>query len=80
MFHPDDNDGALALFDGPLLGWTAPPRVVNQHIQAALSAAVRLANQALDQPSEAAIMQIFQNIMDRTVFEKDGHDGTTPLH
>lgn len=76
MFHHDDNDEALALFDGPPLGWMAPPRVVSQHVQAALAAAVRLANQELNQPSEAAVMQIFQTMMDRTVFEQNGHDIT----
>lgn len=76
MFHPDDNDEALALFGGPPSGWTAPPRVVNQHVQAALATAVRLANNELNQPSEAAIMQIFQMMMDRTAFGKDNHDVT----
>lgn len=76
MFHPDENDEALALFDSPPSGWTAPPRVVNQHVQAALATAVRLANHGLNQPSEAAIMQIFQTMMDRTAFGKDNHDVT----
>lgn len=77
MFHTDDNDEALALFDGPPPGWTAPLRVVNQHVQAALAAAVRLANHELNQPSEAAIMQIFQAMMDRTTFGKTGNDVTS---
>lgn len=81
MFHPDDNDEALALFDGPPAAWIAPPRVVNQHVAAALAAAVRLANQELNQPSEAAIMRIFQTMMDRTACGENGHDITpSSLH
>ncbi|PWF23212.1 hypothetical protein [Corticimicrobacter populi] len=77
MFHQDDNDEAFAPCDAPFPGWTAPQYVVTQHVEAALTAAVRLAGKVLEQPSEAAIMQIFQTMMDRTAFGKHTYDDTS---
>lgn len=74
MFHHDDNDEALGPLDTPFPGWAAAPHVVSQHIEAALTESVRLAVKVLEQPSEAAIMQIFQTMMDRTVFDNGVHD------
>lgn len=75
MYNADDNDELHALFDGPSPGWTAPQHVVVQHVEAALIEAARLANRVFDTPSEGAIIQIFQTMMDRTVLQANapGH-------
>ncbi len=76
MFHHDDNDKAFAPLDTPFPGWAAPPDVVSRHVEATLTESVRLAVKVLEQPSEAAIMQIFQTMIDRTVFDNGVHDDT----
>ena len=74
---PTDDD-ALALFNDPSPGWAAPRHVVTQHAEAALAEAARLAHQVFEEPSEAAIMRIFQTMIDRTAFPKDG-PGIVPI-
>lgn len=69
MFSADDNDEMPALFEDPPPGWTAPRHVVAQHIEVALIESARLANQVFEKPSEGAVMQIFQTMMDRTVLQ-----------
>lgn len=76
MFHYDDNDETLGPLDTPFPGWTAPPHVISQHVEAALTESMRLAVKVLGQPSEAAIMRIFQTMMDRTAFDNGAHDDT----
>lgn len=76
MSHHDDNDETLGSLDTPFPGWTAAPHGVSQHVEATLTESVRLAVKVLGQPSEAAIMQIFQTMIDRTVFDNGVHDDT----
>ncbi|CAM3933407.1 hypothetical protein BOMU111920_01280 [Bordetella muralis] len=37
MFHHDDNDETSGPLDTPFPGGTAPPHVISQHIEAALT-------------------------------------------
>lgn len=53
-------------------GWRASRLAVSRQIQNTLEDAVRIANQALDQPSEQTVMQLFQAMIDRTSFEDNG--------
>lgn len=50
-------------------GWSAPQRVVSRYVQNTMLEAVRIANQTLDKPSEQAVMQFFQAMIDRTTFQ-----------
>lgn len=74
MFHHDDNDETLGSLDTPFPGWAAPSHVVSRHVEATLTESVRLAVEVLGQPSEAAIMQIFQTMIDRTALDNGVHD------
>lgn len=79
MFHTDDSDEMPTLFDEPSPGWTASQPVVTQHVETALIEAARLASVVFEKPSEGAIMQIFQTMMDRTVLQRTTL-GTLSVH
>lgn len=64
----DDHDAPLTLMELLPPGWTAPPSVVTNCVQQTLQEAVRIAHQALDKPSEKAVMQLFQTMIDRIAF------------
>lgn len=50
-------------------GWRASHPIVSHQVQSTLQEAVRIANAALDKPSEQTVMQIFQAMIDRTTFQ-----------
>lgn len=53
-------------------GWTASQQVVAHYVRHTMQEAVRIANQTLDTPSEQAVMQLFQAMIERTSFEDHG--------
>lgn len=70
----DDSDDPLALMGLPPPGWTAPQSIVTHHVEQTLRQAVRIANQTLKKPSEKAVMQLFQTMIDRTTFLSSGQE------
>ncbi|UTM01033.1 hypothetical protein MID00_16270 [Alcaligenes sp. NLF5-7] len=65
----DDNSPLEGLMP---TGWRASQPVVSRHIQDTMLEAVRIANRTLDTPSEQAVMQLFQAMIDRTTFQDVG--------
>lgn len=74
----DENEGDSPFGELTPVGWTPPRHVVARHVQDTLQEAVRIANRALDTPSEQAVMQLFQTMMDRTSFENT--NAVVPTH
>lgn len=64
----DDHDDTLAVLGIQPSGWVATQPVVARHVEQTLLQAARIAHYALDNPSEKAVMQLFQTMIDRTSF------------
>ncbi len=71
MQWDENEDGGISEGLMPV-GWAAPSQAVSRHVQDTLQKAVRIAHQNLDTPSEQAVMQLFQVMIDRTSFEDTG--------
>lgn len=70
--HWDENEDSSILEGLMPAGWVAPKQVVSRQVQDTLQEAVRIAHTILHTPSERAVMQLFQVMIDRTIFEDNG--------
>lgn len=71
----DNQDDTLALLGLQTSGWVATQPVVARHVEQTLLQAVRIAHHALDNPSEKAVMQLFEAMINRTSFQSTGRPG-----
>lgn len=65
----DNHDDTPALLELQPSEWAASQPVVARQVEQTLLHAVRIAHYALEKPSEKAVMQIFQTMIDRTSFQ-----------